>query len=173
MKRTIILIALISFCSSAFAQKKDGAVKEQPRKELPAPFKGGIDTMFRFFKDNFTVSPQIIKAKASGLAIFKLTADNKGMITSIVVYYADDYLLTQPAIDALRRTNGKWVIPGEVRSYDFIVQFSINYKPLTAIRPAALKSILDYYQHHTPINATDQVPLNYATLLPTIIVNYE
>lgn len=171
MKRIILIVALISFYGSALAQKKNEATKAP--KELPAPFKGGIDTLFQFFKDNLTVSPQIIKAKATGLAIFKLTVDSKGMITSIVVYYADDYVLTQPAIDALRRTNGKWVIPTEVSSYDFIVQFSFNYKPAGAIRPAALKAILDYYQHHAPINATDQVPLNYATLLPTIIVNYE
>jgi hypothetical protein len=98
--------------------------------------------------------------------------DGKGFLTSIVIYYADDFILTQPATDALRRSNGKWVIPKEVQSYDFVIQFTYNYKPV-AFKAAATKAILDFQQKHKPIIAHDQVPLNYATLLPTIVVDYD
>ncbi|MEO6524104.1 MAG: hypothetical protein ABIN91_20635 [Mucilaginibacter sp.] len=180
MKRIFALAIAILLFSSAFAQKKkaakkehaDDAPKEVVKKELPQPFKGGVDSLLLFFKDNLIVTPAIVKAKASGSAIIKFTADNEGFLTSIVVYYADDYILTQPATDALRRTNGKWVIPKEVESYDFVIQFTYNYKPAGAIKPAAMKAILDFHQKHVPIIAHDQVPLNYATLLPTIIVDY-
>lgn len=180
MKKIFALVIVVLLFNSAFAQKKKDkkdqtaeAPKEVVKKELPQPFKGGIDTLLQFFKDNLAVSPQIIKAKASGTAIIKFSADSKGFITSIVIFYADDYLLTQPATDALRRSNGKWVIPKEVESYDFVLQFTYSYKPEGAVKPAALKAILDFQQQHRPIIATNQVPLNYATLLPTVVVNYQ
>lgn len=180
MRRIFVFLAAILICNCAFGQKKKKATEQsaqtqqvQPKKELPAPFKGGIDSMFRFFKENLKVSPEIMKAKASGAAIIKFSAEKKGMLTSIVVYYADDYLLTQPAIDALRRTNGKWDMPAEVDSYDFVIQFVYNYKPTGVIKSATSKAILDYYQHHKPIVAPNQVPLKHATLLPTIVVDYQ
>jgi hypothetical protein len=181
MKRIFALTIAVLFFGSVYAQKKKDtkkdeqapASKEIVKKELPQPFKGGIDSLLQFFKDYVIVTPQIVKAKASGTAIIKFSADNKGFLTSIVIYYADDYILTQPATDALRHSNGKWVIPKEVESYDFVIQFTYSYKPVGTIKPAALKAILDYQQQHKPIVAHDQVPLNYATLLPTIVVNYE
>ncbi len=180
MKKILALVFTVLICSSALAQRKKGDAKQIPAKDtvatikvLPAPFKGGIDTMFQFFKDNLKVSQQIIKAKASGTVIIKFSTDTKGYITSIVVFYADDYSLIQPVTDALRRTNAKWVIPAPATEYDFVAQFIFNYKPEGDIKPAALKSILDFYQQRKPIIATDQVPLKYATMLPTIVVNYE
>ncbi|RKR80895.1 hypothetical protein BDD43_1032 [Mucilaginibacter gracilis] len=174
MKKTLILALVVLMCGTAFAQKKEKAAADTVKKELPAPFKGGIDSLLQFFKDNLVVSPQIIKAKASGTAIIKFTSEGKGFLTSIVIYYADDYMLTQPATDVLRRSNGKWIIPKEVQLYDFVIQFTYNYKPTGGdIKPAALKAILDYQQQHKPIISTNQVPLNYATMLPTIVVNYE
>jgi hypothetical protein len=180
MKRIFALAIATLLFSAAFAQKKKDAKKEQAapepkevvKKELPQPFKGGVDSLLLFFKDNLVVSPAIVKAKATGSAIIKFSVDGKGFLTSIVIYYADDFILTQPATDALRRSNGKWVIPKEVQSYDFVIQFTYNYKPV-AFKAAATKAILDFQQKHKPIIAHDQVPLNYATLLPTIVVDYD
>jgi len=181
MNKVFALAIAILLYTSAFAQKKkaaqtaqaDGTPKELIKKELPQPFKGGIDSMLLFFKDNLIVTPAIVKAKASGTAIIKFSADNKGFLTSIVIFYADDFILTQPATDALRPTNGKWVIPKEVESYDFVIQFTYNYKPAGTIKPTAMKALLDFQQQHKAIVSHDQVPLMFSTLLPTIVVDYD
>src|SRR5476651_1533577 len=102
MKRVFVLLAAIMLSGIAMAQQP-----EAPKKELPQPFKGGNDAYNQFFKDSLQVSPELIKAKASGTAIFKFTADAKGNISKIVVYYADDYLIAQPAIEALKKTKDR------------------------------------------------------------------
>lgn len=168
MKATFILLAAIMISGMAMAQQT-----EAPKKELPQPFKGGNEAYIQFFKDSLQVSPEIIKAKASGTAIFKFTADAKGNISKIVVYYADDYLIAQPAIDALKKTNGNWVIPEKMKFYDFIITFSVNFIPSNAKRLLTQKAMYTYYANRKPIVAVNQVPLNQATLLPTVVVNYE
>jgi hypothetical protein len=178
MRKLFVLIALVAIYSGAFAQKKKkDAAKDQPSveqapKELPAPFQGGIQTMTQFFKDSLEVTPAIIKAKATGLVILKFTADTKGNMSKIIVYYADDYLLTQPVIEALKRTNGKWVIPEHYEFYDFVIPFSINYIPSKSTMLISQRAMFNYYQNRKPIVSHDQVPLNTATLLPTIMVTY-
>ncbi len=166
MKKILILLAAIILSSGAMAQMIPIA------KDLPAPFKGGNDAMKAFFRDSLQVTSTIQNAKASGMVIFKFTADAKGTVSKMVVYYADDLMLAEPVVDALKRTSGKWVIPVDHKVYDFIIPFSINYKPTTAPKAAALKAILDFAQSKKPIVAADQVPLNAATLLPTVIINY-
>src|ERR1700748_26738 len=175
MKRLFVLLAAIAISGTVMAQKKDAVQQQQApqQKELPQPFKGGNDALIQFFKDSLQVSPEIIKAKASGMCIFKFTADAKGTITKIVVYYADDLLIAQPAIDALKKTNGKWVIPDAYKSYDFVLPFSINFIPSDANRLITQKAMYNYYANRKPIVATNQIPLNAATLLPTVVVNYE
>ncbi|OCX50933.1 hypothetical protein BEL04_19625 [Mucilaginibacter sp. PPCGB 2223] len=159
----------------AIAQKKETQQpKEQAQqKELPQPFQGGNEAYNQFFKDSLQVTGDIIKAKASGTAIFKFTADAKGNISKIVVYYADDYLIAQPAIEALKKTNGKWVIPDKMKFYDFVIPFTINFIPSNANRLLTQKAMYTFYTTRKPIVATNQVPLNQATLLPTVVVNYE
>ena len=166
MKKVFILLLALALSGGAMAQMMP------INKDLPEPFKGGTEAMTRFFKDSLQVTPAIEKAKASGVVIFKFTADSKGSISKIVVYYADDLILTEPVINALKLTNGKWVIPANVKFYDFVIPFSINYKPATPPKATALKAILDYQLQRKPIVATNQVPLNSATLLPAITVNY-
>ena len=166
MKKLFILLSAILISGCAAAQMIPVA------KDLPQPFKGGNVAMQRFFKDSLLITPIIETAKASGMVIFKFTADAKGAISKLVVYFADDQLLTGPVIDALKRTDGKWVIPADHKFYDFIIPFSINYKPRASIQPGTLKAILDYDQNRKPIVAADQVPLNAATLLPAVIINY-
>ena len=165
MKTLLSYIAALLICVQVFAQQK-------PKKELPQPFKGGTEAMLQFFKDSLQVSPDITNARATGLVIFKFTADTKGVISKIVVYYADDLRLTQPAIDALKKTNGKWVIPDSYEFYDFIVPFSFNFVPSDDDVASAQKAMFNFYQHRQPILAVNQVPLNTATLLPTVLVNY-
>ncbi|MBW4890329.1 hypothetical protein KXQ82_11400 [Mucilaginibacter sp. HMF5004] len=166
MKKLLVLFTAILISGAAMAQMIPMA------NELPAPFKGGNAAMKVFFRDSLQVTPSIQKAKASGMVIFKFTADAKGNLSKMVVYYADDIVLTEPVIDALKRTSGKWVIPVDHKFYDFIIPFSINYKPGATPKPAALKAVLDFAQSKKPIVAADQVPLNAATLLPTVIINY-
>ncbi len=175
MKKVLVLLAAIMISGMAIAQKKDATQPQQApqQKELPQPFKGGNDAMAQFFKDSLTVSPDIIKARATGTAIFKFTADPKGNISKIVVYFADDYLLVQPLIDALKKTAGKWVIPDDRKFYDFVIPFTINFIPSNTNRLIAQKAMYIYYANRKPIVATNQVPLNAATLLPTIVVNYD
>jgi hypothetical protein len=166
MKKILVLFTAILISGYAMAQMIPIAT------DLPAPFKGGTDAMKAFFRDSLEVTPTIQKAKASGMVIFKFTADAKGNLSKMVVYYADDLMLTEPIIEALKRTSGRWVIPVDHKVYDFIIPFSINFKPGTAPKPATVKAVLDYAKSKRPIVADDQVPLNAATLLPTIIINY-
>src|ERR1700712_3852908 len=81
------------------------------QSELAFPFQGGGPIMSRFFKDSLVVSPEIIKKKDTGMAVFKFTADDKGAIKKIIVYYSDDAILVAPIISALRKSNNKWIIP--------------------------------------------------------------
>ncbi|WP_448701014.1 hypothetical protein ACFGVR_02905 [Mucilaginibacter sp. AW1-3] len=168
MKKVFMLLAAITISGMAIAQQK-----ETPKKELPQPFKGGNEAYIQFFKDSLQVSPEIINARASGTAVFKFTSDAKGNISKIVVYYADDYLIAQPAIEALKKTNGKWVIPADLKFYDFVIPFTINFIPSNANRLLTQKTMYTYYAGRKPIVATNQIPLNIATLLPTVVVNYE
>src|SRR6187402_777071 len=100
MKKIFLFAITLLLCSYCMAQQ-----------QLSFPFQGGKDVMTRFFKDSLTVSKDIIKKRATGTAIFKFTADDKGAISKIVIYYTDDLLLTQPIIEALKKSNHKWIIP--------------------------------------------------------------
>ena len=175
MKKVLILLTVLILSGTAIAQKKETQQpkEETQQKELPQPFKGGNEAYNQFFKDSLQVTADIIKAKASGTAIFKFTADAKGNISKIVVYYADDYLIAQPAIEALKKTNGQWVIPEKMKFYDFVITFSVNFIPSNANRLLTQKAMYTYYASRKPIVAVNQVPLNQATLLPTVVVNYE
>jgi hypothetical protein len=141
--------------------------------ELAFPFQGGGPVMARFFRDSLKVSPEIIKKKATGTAVFKFTADEKGTIKKIIVYYADDYLLTLPIIDALKKSNHKWVIPDHEKFHDFIIPFSISFNPPAMASNATIKDAYKFYSQRKPIISYNQVPLEYATLLPTVVVSYD
>jgi hypothetical protein len=84
-----------------------GAYCKAQDADLAFPFQGGNPIMTRFFKDSLQVGDEIIAKKATGTAVFKFTADINGNIQKIVVYYADDYLLTMPIIQALKKIDQK------------------------------------------------------------------
>jgi len=143
------------------------------QQQLSFPFQGGKDVMARFFKDSVSVTKDIVKKRATGTAIFKFTADDKGAISKIVIYYTDDLLLTQPIIEALKKSNHKWIIPDHEKFHDFIVPFSIRLNaPATGVAEVQ-RSHFDFYKNSRPMIAADQIPLNEASLLPTVSINYD
>jgi hypothetical protein len=162
MKKTI-LIALAVFSS----------LYSMAQTELAFPFQGGAPVMSTFFKDSVQVSAAIISKKATGTAVFKFTADERGTIKKIVIYYADDYILTTPIIDALKKSNHKWIIPDHEKTHDFVLPFSIGFNAPAVSTKALEKRVYDFYTHRKPILSTNQVPLDNATLLPTVVINYD
>jgi hypothetical protein len=153
---TIIIILQAAFCMA--------------QEQLAFPFQGGKDVMTKFFKDSLMVSPDIRQQNATGTVIFKFTADTKGGITKIIVYYADDAVLVPSVISALKKSNHKWIIPDSEKLHDFLISFTFNF---TAPAGGDLrKAYYEYYRHHKPIVTNDQIPLDEATLLPPVLVNY-
>jgi hypothetical protein len=142
-------------------------------QELAFPFQGGSTVMTQFFKDSLKVSPQIIRAKASGLVIFKFSADEKGNIKNLVIYYADDAILAPPAIEALKKSNRKWIIPDNEKLHDFILPFLVSFNAPNNTDRDTQNQQLNYLAKHKPILSHDQIPLNLTTLLPAILVKYD
>ncbi|QKJ31856.1 hypothetical protein HQ865_19510 [Mucilaginibacter mali] len=158
MKKLILmLMATLSF-SYAMAQA-----------EMDFPFQGGNKVMTDYFTANVIPTAAIKYRAASGTVVMKFTADEKGSIIKMVVYYADDASLAEPIIKALKGTNGKWIIPDKQKTYDFLIPFSIS---IDAPTTKASKAMLQFYNSRSPIIATDQIPLNLVSLLPTIQIKY-
>lgn len=161
MKKILLITAILLTTFFAKAQET-----------LAFPFQGGKDAMNHFFKDSVIISQQLIKTKAAGTAVFKFTADEDGAIKKIIIYYADDISLTEPLIAVLKRSNKKWVIPNHEKMHDFIIPFSINFTPPSAASAAFTKSVYNFQTHRKPVLSFDQIPLDMATLLPAIRINY-
>ena len=162
MKRTILFFITIMCAASCFAQQ-----------ELAFPFQGGKDVMSSFFKENIDISSDLVKRKASGTAVFKFTSDTTGAIKKIIIYYADDVALVMPIIDALKKSDGKWIIPFREKTHDFLIPFDINFKAPAIASPALQKAVYDYQRNRKPLLSNDQIPLDVATLLPTVSVVYD
>ena len=143
------------------------------QQDLAFPFQGGQPIMTKFFKDSLIVTKEIIRKRATGMAIFKFTADDSGKLSKIVVYYADDLLLTQPIIEALKKSSRKWIIPDKEKFHDFIIPFSIRLNASPKALAEVQKTHFDTYRTNVPLISADQIPLNEASLLPTIVVNYD
>lgn len=163
MKQITLLAALVFTSLFAVAQKR----------EMAFPFQGGKDVMTQFFKNNVTIPNEIISKRATGTAVFKFTANLNGDIQKIIVYYADDYLLTLPFIEALKKSDRKWIIPDQEKLHDFIIYFTLNINtPADNASPALQKAMYAFYQKRKPILAYNPVPLDMATLLPAVTVSY-
>ena len=155
-----IIALLISF--GCFAQE-----------ELAFPFQGGKEAMNRFFKDSLIVTQDIIHKKAVGVVLFKFTADIKGNIKKTIIYYADDAILAVPIIEAIKKSNHKWIIPNHEKAHDFIVPFYIRYNLPENPNADLQNAAYDNYRNRRPILPNDQIPLDMATLLPAITINYD
>jgi hypothetical protein len=142
------------------------------QQQLAFPFQGGKEVMSRFFKDSLQVTQQIVSQKATGTAVFKFTADEKGEIKKIIIYYADDIQLTPPIIQALKRSNHKWIIPDGEKLHDFIIPFNITFTPPATAGAALHKAVYNFTTRRKPVVSFDQVPLDMATLLPAVSINY-
>jgi hypothetical protein len=162
MKKSLLLIAfvLLSFCGMA-QEKSD------------FPFRGGKEQMMSFFKDSLTVSQEIIQKKATGLVILKFTAYANGNISKMVVYYADDAVLIQPIVDAIKKSNQKWLLPDGERFRDFIITFSYNFNTPPATNNELQKAVYDYMSTRRPIILNNQSEVDNGILLPTVVVNYD
>jgi len=162
MKKILLLVTAITFSLHCLAQE-----------QLSFPFQGGKDIMTGFFRDSLTVSPEIVHKHATGSVIFKFTADVQGRISKIIVYYADDAALVAPVIDALKRSDHKWIIPDHEKFHDFIIPFSFSFNVPAAEGQRLQAAIYDYVRNRKPVITENQVPLDRATLLPTVMVKYD
>ena len=142
------------------------------QQQLAFPFQGGSKVMMQFFKDSLKVSETIMRAKATGMVIFKFSADEKGNIKNLVIYYADDAILAPPAIEALKKSTKKWIIPDNEKLHDFILPFLIRFSSTDSANKDTQEQQLNFFAKRTPIPSHDQIPLNLTTLLPAIVVNY-
>jgi len=143
------------------------------QEQLAFPFQGGKDVMTQFFKDSLSVSQDIIQKKETGTVVIKFSARQNGVISKIVVYYADDAILVQPVIDALRKTTRKWIISSNERIHDFIIPFVFSFNPPETAGSDLQKTVYDNYRTRKPILSKDQVPLDETTLLPPVPVSYD
>jgi hypothetical protein len=143
------------------------------QNQLSFPFQGGKEGMDKFFKDSLTVSPEIIQKKAIGTAVFKFTANDKGVISKIIIYYADDVVLANPIIEVLKKSNHKWIIPDKEKTHDFIITFAFGFNAAATDDIDLLRTVYDNYRTRATIHSNDQVPLNEATLLPNVVVKYD
>jgi len=162
MKKALVLLTAIFISGYCMAQE-----------QLSFPFQGGKEVMTRFFRDNVVVSPEIIQKRAVGMVIFKFTADTKGKITKMIIYYADDTILAGPVADAIKKSNHKWIIPDYEKSHDYIIPFSFSFNTPVADTVEMEKPFYDGYRSRKPITTNNQVPLDLATLLPPVIVKYD
>jgi hypothetical protein len=162
MKRIVLVAALLLTAFIGRAQK-----------QMAFPFQGGKEAMMNFFRDNVAIPDALKKLKATGTAVLKFTADEKGAIQKIVVYYADDYSIAIPFIDALKKADRKWVIPDEVKTYDFVISFTLNMATSKDKASAATQQqVYETYKKRQPIFASNPVPIDMATLLPAVITTY-
>jgi hypothetical protein len=162
MKKLFTLIVAVMISGMAMAQK-----------QLAFPFQGGQQVMTDFFKSNFTASADIKQQNAAGTVILKFTADQKGNIKKVIVYYADDFVLAQPAADLLTKTNHKWIVPDGEKLHDFILPITVSFNTPAGGEAATAKAFLAYYNKRSPVLTNNQIPLDTATLLPTITLKYD
>jgi len=162
MKKISLSIIALLIAVGCFAQK-----------ELAFPFKGGKEAMTRFFKDSLVISRDIIQKRAAGVVMFKFTVDETGTVKKTIVYYADDAILAVPVIEAIKKSNNKWVIPSHEKIHDYVIPFYIRYNlpetPDADLQNAAFNN----YRNKRPILPNNQIPLDMTTLLPAITLSYD
>ncbi len=150
------------------------AVYVKAQQGLAFPFQGGKQVMMNYFKGHITIPQELNKKAASGAVVFKFTADDKGAIKKVIVYYADDLTLVQPLIDAIKQSDRKWIIPDGEKLHDFLLPVTITYTaPADGSTASAQKAAYNYAINRKPVISYDQVPLDMVTLLPAVVVSYE
>jgi hypothetical protein len=162
MKKNLLLIAFVLLSGYAMAQRKSDF-----------PFMGGKEHMMLFFKDSLIVSPEIIKKKATGVVTFKFTSDADGNLSKMVVFYADDPILVQPVIDAIKKSAKQWHIPQGRKTNDYVISFSFGFTLPPAYGVDVERSVLEYITTRRPIVSDNQALLDNGIVLPTVMVSYD
>ena len=162
MKKVLLSIIILFLSAYCMAQEP-----------LAFPFQGGSSVMGKFFKDSVVISAEIKTKKATGMVIFKFTADQKGAVQKMVIYYADDVLLARPVIEALKKSSSRWIVPGNEKFHDFMIPFIIGFNPPANNTGQAKNLLYNFYLARKPIMTQDQLPLNLVTLLPPVVINYD
>ena len=142
-------------------------------EELSFPFQGGHKIMDRFFRDSTKFGTTVKNIKATGMAIFKFSADDKGVVSKIVIYYADDLVLTEAILNSLRKSSKKWIIPNHEKIHDFILPFNVSFNIPTTGNAGVQSAHYDFYLHKKPFTSPDQIPMDEATLLPPVFLKYD
>ena len=161
MKKLLVIIALF-ITTHCLAQQ-----------QLAFPFQGGNPAMMQFFRDSLQLSQNIKLSKASGMVVFKFSADDQGNLKNLVIYYADDAVLVPPVIEAMKKSTRKWIFPDKEKLHDFVIPFMIRYNASEKDDKDTWAALYNFYAKHKPIISHDQIPLNLATLLPTVTVSYD
>ncbi len=129
--------------------------------------------MQKFFRDGVVISPDLQAKKANGTVVVKFSADVNGGISRVVVYYADDLTIAEPVIQALYKTRGQWVIPGNRMRGDFLISFTINFNLPASPSPELKDQLYTSYAQRRPVTASNEIPLGQVTLLPNVVVTYD
>src|SRR5665213_1692601 len=74
---------------------------------------------------------------------------------------------------AVFKFNDIWIIPDREKTHDFIITFAFSFNAPATDSADLQKTVYDNYRTRKPITSTNQVPLNEATLLPNVVVNYD
>lgn len=143
------------------------------QQQLAFPFQGGNPAMMQFFRDSLKLSDGIKRIKASGTVVFKFSADEQGNLKNLVIYYADDAILVPPIVEAMKKSTRKWIIPDKEKLHDFVIPFMIKYNTSDKDGKETQRALYNYYAKRKPIISHDQIPLNLATLLPTVTASYD
>ena len=161
MKKGLLFISFLILSVNCFSQKK-----------TVFPFRGGKENMLRFFNDSLVVSPDIIQQNAIGTVIFKFTSDDAGNLSKIVICYADDAVLVPPIIEALKKSKHKWLLPDQQQTGDFMITFSYSFNVPPKSDAALQKSVYSFISRRKPIPFNNELSIDGATFLPTILVKY-
>lgn len=156
----VIALLLTSVCSKAQDQSQ-------------FPFKAGSEAMTKFFRDSVSLSPDLQAKRAFGTVVLKFSANANGSISRIVVYYADDVSLAQPVIDALNKSNHKWVIPANRKLYDYVISFTIYFNLPDNASTELKDQFYKFYSQRRQITAANEIPLGQVTMLPNVVVTYD
>ena len=163
MKKILLSLLTCLLAVATFAQQK-----------IAFPFQGGKDAMTEFFRDSTQVSPDVIKKKATGVVVFKFSADNQGQIKKLVIYYADDATLVTPAAEAIRKSAKKWIVSDKQKERDFLLPVYFKYNmPDGGENAKLVRAAFLNVRDKAPIFPNTQIPLDYVTLLPSVTVSYD
>jgi hypothetical protein len=126
-------------------------------KKVPKFYKGGIDSLEKHIYKN--IRPKIESISTDYMLFFNLSISSKG-IQNIKELYTNESEISKKLREALKETEGNWIVSG-VKIKQFVIPIIlITEKTSFQIKPL---SYLDYQKNRQPINCI---------LIPPIVINY-